>query len=120
MAFTGSQMDFTLSADNGRYDDIWITLSGVQSDGQLGVRRAGWLRVNESGCDPDAFVVGGVEVTIEDDVAYFTIEGITYAMPVYEEPDPAPGESGWTLTIADDVMILSKDGVSYAAPVIEQ
>jgi len=113
VAFSGSQMDIELEADNGGYDDLWITLAGVQSDGQLIVFRAGWLRVIESGADPEAFVIEGITITVEDGIATYTIDGETYTSPVLSVP-VTPGTTGWEISFVDEVMILTKDGESWA------
>lgn len=119
IAFTGTQMDMALIAGDGAYDDLWLTIASVGTDGQPSVRRADWLRVRESGADPAAFVVGGITVTVdtETNTAYFTIGGISFQMAVYEDPDVVPGEGGWEVSIVNDMAVLTKDGVSFTGAV---
>lgn len=120
IAFSGIQMDMALQAGAGSYDDLWITLALVQGDGQSVVCRADWLRVIESGCDPLAFVVEGVDVTVDEETstAFFTIGGVTYEMPLVPETTITPGDSGWVTSIVNGTVIFTKDGVSYSAQVV--
>ncbi len=120
LAFSSTLMDFTLAAGNGAYDDVWLSIVGVQSDGQIVPLRADWMRVIESGNDPASFVVGDVVVTVENDIASFTYEGVVYSIPVYEATPSTPGTTGWLVSVVDGMLILAKDGESYAAPVIQQ
>lgn len=120
LAFSGTAMDITLAADGGRYDDLWLTLAGVQTDGQIVAQRAGWLRVEEGGNDPSEFVIDGVVVTVVDDVATFTIDGVLYSIPVVPTDEVSPGTTGWLVSVVNDVLILSRGSETYAAPVTQQ
>jgi hypothetical protein len=120
LGFSGTQMDFALAAGGGEYDDVWLTLAGVQADGQLVPLRADWLRVTEAGCDPEAFVVGGIQVTVVDNVATWTVGSVTFQTPVWQEPDVVPGEGGWAVSIVDSHVILTKNGVSFATTAFRQ
>lgn len=121
LAFSASQMDSTLAADNGGYDDFWLNIVGVQTDGQSIPLKAGWLRIVEAGADPDAFVIPGLTITVVDDVASFTLPGgPTFSIPVYQDDTVDPGDTGWEVSVVDDMIILTKDGVSYATAAHQQ
>lgn len=117
MAFTASQMDLTLTADAGAYDDIWLSITALQADGQRAVLRAGWVRVVEAGFDPDAAGTTSTEIVVQDDVAYFSYGGVDYALPVVPIETPSGATEG-EITVIDDTMIITVGGQSYTAPVV--
>lgn len=118
LAFSATQMDFSLIAGGELYDDVYIVFTGMGTDGAPRVQKGGWLRVQESGNDPDGFVISDIELTVTDDVATFNYGGNEYSFPV-AETTPTIGEGGWELSVVDDILILTKDGVSYSVPVVE-
>ena len=56
-------------------------------------------------------------VTIEDDVASFVFNGVTYTLPVEAITSP-PGAVEGELVVIDDVGVITVDGVSYSFPVV--
>jgi len=121
IGFTAAQMDIVLTADAGGYDDVWIVIAGTAADSQPHVVRAGWLRVQEGGFNPEEFPASIVAFTILDDVATLTFDGAQYSIPVSETETP-PGAGQGTIIVIDEVLYFTPVGsnVSYAAPVTQQ
>jgi len=121
IAFTAEQMDVELFADDGMYDDLWVTIGGVAADGQPHVVRADWVRVQEGGFDADEYPASVTNFTIEDDIISITYGGSTYQLQGVEVDTPEGAGEG-SLVVIDDVLYFTPVGgsTSWAVQVSQQ
>jgi hypothetical protein len=113
IAFTAQQMDIELGAGNGMYDDIWLTLGGVDSDDEPHVVRAGWVRVQEGGFAVDEYPATVTSFTVENDIITIGYGGTTYQLQGVEVPIPDGAGEG-SIVVINDILYFTPVGGTTA------
>jgi hypothetical protein len=115
VTFTAAQLSSLTFSTQAGSNNYWLTIGGVDINNLPAVVRFGTIEIIPSRVVTEAGAsISGI--TIEDDVASFVFNGVTYSLPVEEIPTP-PGAVEGAYVVIDDVLVLTVDGVSYSAAV---
>lgn len=121
IAFTAEQMDVELRAGNGMYDDLWLTIGGVDADSEPHVVRADWVRVQEGGFAADEYPATLTSFTVENDIISIAYGGTTYQLQGVEVETPDGAGEG-SIVVVEDVLYFTPVGgsTSWAVQVSQQ
>ncbi len=111
LAFSAAQMDIDLTAGNGAYDDLWLMIGKVDSEGEPHVVKADWLRVQEGGFNPDEYPTTMTNFTIEDDIVTVEYGGTSYQIQGVEIATPE-GVGEGSIVVIDDIVYFTPEGSS--------
>lgn len=116
VTFTAAQLSSLTFSQLVGSNNYWLTIGGVDANNLKTVIRSGTVELIPSQVvtDAGATLTG---ITIEDDVASFVFNGVTYTLPVEAITSP-PGAVEGELVVIDDVGVITVDGVSYSFPVV--
>lgn len=114
--FTPSQMDFMLVANNGAKDDVWLSIAGLKSDGNVQILRADWLTVLEPGCRTDDFLPVDASFSVTNSRLVIAFGGVTFSFAVEEVALPSGAVDG-TYSVTNDQATFISDGKAWKAPV---
>jgi hypothetical protein len=113
IAFTAQQMDVELGAGNGMYDDLWLTIGGVDADSEPHVVRADWVRVQEGGFAADEYPATVTAFTVENDIITIGYGGTTYQLQGVEVPIPDGAGEG-SIVVINDILYFTPVGGTTA------
>jgi hypothetical protein len=118
VAFTATQLATLELSQVAGSNNYWLTIGGLDANGSGRMIRGGTIEII-----PGPFVSDAstelTQITIEDDIASFVFNGVTYTVPVAAVETPTGAVEG-AIVVIDDVAILTVDGVSYTFPVSEE
>jgi hypothetical protein len=117
VAFTKTQLGTLDLSNEAGANCYWLTVGGLDSNSSGYVIRQGTIEIQPSAflSDADASIT---QITIEDDIARFVFNGVTYTVPVAAITTPTGAVEG-AVVVIDDMAVLTVDGVSYTFPVQE-
>lgn len=109
-AFTPDQMDFTLLANNGAEDDLWLSVAGLNEDGHIEPLRTGWFRVIEPGHRGSDFTDITATFSITNDYLMVVFVGEAYRTQVVEVGAPGGASAGEYVVVNDNAIFTDANG----------